>query len=149
VKREFVSRVPGQVCRAELEAEIGQPMRDVISISTAAMIFPAPPAAPQTGQQSQPPAAPTRPAILEVKRTAVVDQPLRVDFIYSINPDCSSVGAANIRTIEEPSGKLTITNGSGFSNFAQDNPRQACNRRRSEGMLIYHRSESGYLGPIP
>jgi hypothetical protein len=54
----------------------------------------------------------------------------------------------NIRTVEEPThGKLTIAKGAGFSNFPQDNPRQACNRRRSEGMLIYYRSEGGYLGP--
>ena len=147
VRREFVSRVPSQVCPADLEAEIEQPMRDVFTSNATAMFFPAPPAQPQA-TQPRPPAAPTTPATLEVKRTAVVDEPLQVDFLYSINPDCSSVGAVNIRTIEEPKhGTLTITNGSGFSNFAQDNPRQACNRRRSEGMLIYYRSESGYLGP--
>ena len=35
VRREFVSRVPGQVCAADLEAEIAQPMRDVIAEETA------------------------------------------------------------------------------------------------------------------
>jgi transglutaminase-like putative cysteine protease len=148
VRREFVSHVSGQVCPPELEAEVGQPMRDVIASSTTAMVFPAPPAAPQAGQTTRPPAAPATPAILEVKRTAVVDQPLRVDFLYSINPDCSSAGAISIRTVEEPKhGTLTITKGAGFSAFPLDNPRQACNRRRSEGMLIYYRPESGYLGP--
>jgi hypothetical protein len=77
----------------------------------------------------------------------VLDQPLWVDFLYSINPDCSSVGVASVRTIEEPKhGKLTIAKGTGFSNFPQDNPRKACNRRRSEGMLMYYRPENGYLG---
>jgi hypothetical protein len=144
VRREFVSRVPGQVCAADLEAEIAQPMRDVIASNATQMAFQAQ-SAPQPGQ---PPAAPTALETLEAKRVAVADQPLQVDFLFSINPDCSSVGVASVRTIEEPKhGKLTIGKGSGFTNFAQDNPRHACNRRRSEGMLMYYRPEGGYLGP--
>jgi hypothetical protein len=106
------------------------------------------PAQPAASPTAQPPISPTALEALEIKRTAVVDQPLQVDFLYSINPDCSSVGVAGVRTIEEPKhGKLTIAKGSGFSNFPQDNPRQACNRGRSEGMLMYYRPEAGYLGP--
>jgi hypothetical protein len=165
VRREFLSRVPGQVCTAEVEAEIAQPLRDVIASNATRMTFAAQ-AAPKTAQPAAPPAArpapapqpatsptaqratpPPTPEALEVKRTAVVDQPLQVDFLYSINPDCSSVGVAGVRTVEEPvHGKLTIGKGAGFSNFPQDNPRQACNRHRTEGMLMYYRPEPGYLG---
>jgi transglutaminase-like putative cysteine protease len=143
-RRQFLSRVPGQVCPPELEAELAQPMRNVYaSMNTTQMTFLAPPA-PQPGQ---PPAAPTTVETQEVKRNAVLDQPLQVDSILSLNPDCTPIGEINIRTIEEPKhGKLTISKGSGFSNFLQDNPRQVCNRRRSEAMLLRYLPESGYLG---
>jgi hypothetical protein len=144
VRREFASRVPGQVCPIEVEAELAQPMRDVAASNATQMAFSAQPAPPPA-----PPAqAPTALETFEVKRVAVVDQPLQVDFLYSINPDCSPIGVAGVRSIEEPKhGKLTIGKGSGFSSFPQDNPRSACNRRRSDGMLMYYRPEPGYLGP--
>jgi len=152
VRREFVSRVLGQVCAAEVEAEIAQPLRDVLASNATRMAF--------LGNRfrnrhSQPHRRRRslqyhrrRSRRLRSSALPVVDQPLQVDFLYSINPDCSSVGVAGVRTIEEPKhGKLTIAKGSGFSNFPQDNPRQACNRGRSEGMLMYYRPEAGYLGP--
>jgi hypothetical protein len=141
VRREFVSRVPGQVCAAEVETEIAKPLRDVFASNGTRMAFVAQPAP----KPAQPPAPP---AVAEMKRTAAVNQPLQVDFLYSINPDCSSDGVADVRTIEEPKhGRLTIGKGSGFTNFPQDNPRHECNRRRSEGMLVHYRPEEGYLGP--
>jgi hypothetical protein len=147
VRRELVSRVGGQVCAAEVEAELAQALRDVTASNATQMVFAAPPAAPPTPPAKAPP-APTALETLEVKRVATVDQPLQVDFLYSINPDCTSIGVASVRSIEEPKhGKLTIGKGSGFSNFAKDNPRQACNRRRSEGTLMYYRPDPGYLGP--
>jgi hypothetical protein len=148
VRREFVSRVLGQVCAAEVEAEIAQPLRDVFASNATRMAFPAQPTQSPTAPTAQPPLSQTALEALEIKSTAVVDQPLRVDFLYSINPDCSSIGVAAVRTIEEPKhGKLTVGKGSGFTNFPKDNPREACNRRRSEGMLMYYRPDAGYLGP--
>lgn len=145
VRRELVSRVPGQVCAAEIEAEIARPMAEVLASNAARMAFPAPPAA---AKPTPPAAAPAASGPLEIKRAAVVDQPLQLDFLYAINPDCSSIGVARIRTIEEPKhGKMAIEQTTGFSNFPQDNPRFACNRRRSEGMLMSYRPEPGYLGP--
>jgi hypothetical protein len=146
VRRELVSRVPAQVCAAELESELAQPLRDVTASNATQMVFAAPPAA--STPPAKAPAAPTALETPEIKRVATVDQPLQVDFLYSINPDCTSIGVASVRNIEEPKhGKLTIGKGTGFSNFAKENPRQACNRRRSEGMLMYYRPEPGYLGP--
>jgi hypothetical protein len=131
----FVSRVPRQICTPEVAAEIAQPLRNVAASNATRMTFPA---------QPEPPASGT----LEVKRTAVAGQRLDVDFLYALNPDCSSVGVAGVRTIEAPKhGKLAIGEGSGFSTFPQDNPRQACNRRRSEGMVMHYQPEPGYLGP--
>ncbi len=144
VRRELVSRVSGQVCATEVEAEIAQPLRDVFASNGTRMAF----AAQAAPKPAQPPAAPTGAETLEYKRTAVVNQPLHVDFLYSLNPDCTSIGVVSVRTIEEPKhGSLTISEGSGFTSFPEDNPRQACNRRRSEGMLMYYRPEAGYLGP--
>ena len=144
VRRELISRVGGQVCPAELEAELAQPLRNVATSNATQMVFAAPAAA------APPSPAPTPPAseMLEFKRTATTDLPLYVDFLYWINPDCSSIGVASVRTIEEPKhGKLTVAKGTGFSSFPKENPRQACNRRRSEGMMMYYRPEPGYLGP--
>jgi transglutaminase-like putative cysteine protease len=139
VRREFVSRVPGQVCAAEIEADIAQPMRDVFASNATRMAFAVP---------GQPPAAPGPTDTFEIKRTVVVDRPVNVDFIYAINPDCSSIGVAGFRMTEEAKhGKFSIEKGTGFTNFAQDNPRQVCNRRRSEGTVMHYQPEAGYLGP--
>jgi Domain of Unknown Function with PDB structure (DUF3857)/Transglutaminase-like superfamily len=148
VRHEFVSRVPGQVCPAELEAEIAQPMQPVAADHFTRMIFPASPApAPGAAPAPKTSAAPTPAGPLELKRTAAVDQTLLADFLYAINPDCSSIDIASVRTLEAPQhGKLTIAKGSGFSNFPQDNPRHACDRRRSEGMLMYYRPAPGFQG---
>jgi hypothetical protein len=144
VRREFVSRVPGQVCAAEVEGAIVQPLREVFASNATRIAFPA-----QSAQRpAQPPSPPMTLETLEIKRTAVVDQVLQIDFLYSINPDCSSIGVASVRTIEGPQhGKLTIGKGSGFTNFPQENPRQACNRRRTEGMLMYYQPGAEYLVP--
>ena len=145
VRHEFVSRVPGQVCPAELEAEIAQPMQPVAADHLTRITFAASPA-PAPGPAPKTTAAPPG-GTLELKRIAAVDQPLLADFLYAINPDCSSIDIASVRTLEAPAhGKLTIAKGSGFSNFPKENPRHACDRRRSEGMLMYYRSEPGYLG---
>jgi hypothetical protein len=78
----------------------------------------------------------------------VADLPLQVQFLYAINPDCSPIGVAGVRVVEAPShGKLTIDKGTGFTSYPQDNPRQACNRRRSDGMLVHYQPEAEYLGP--
>ncbi len=138
VRRELVSRVPGQVCPAEIEAELAKPMTEVVVGNAARMAFAAPPAGPPQ---------PTATAPSEIKRVAVVDQPLPMDFLYALNPDCSSIGVARVLTLQEPKhGKLSVEKTESFSNFPQDNPRSACNRRRSEGMQISYRPEPGYVG---
>jgi hypothetical protein len=141
VRREFVSRVPGQVCAAEVGAEIAQPLRDVFASNAMRMAFAA-------SKQVTPAAPPAASETREIKRTAVVDRPLHVDFLYAINPDCSSIGVAAVRVIEGPGhGKFTIDKGTGFTSFPQENPRQICNRRRSDGMVMHYQPEAGYIGP--
>jgi hypothetical protein len=141
VRHEFVSKVPGQVCGAEVGAEIAQPLRDVFASNATRMAFAA-------SKEVKPAAPPAASETREIKRTAVVDRPLHVDFLYAVNPDCSSIGVAAVRVVEEPGhGKLTIDKGTGFTSFPQENPRQVCNRRRSDGTVMHYQPEAGYLGP--
>ena len=150
VRRELVSRVPSQACGTAVEAEIAQPMRDVVASNATAMVFPAQPAPAQwaSATPAQAPSVPATADTLEAKRVAIVDRPLQVDFVTALNPDCSLVGVTSVRTIEEPRhGKLTVEKGWGFANYPQDNPRAACGRRRSEGMQMSYRPDPGYLGP--
>jgi hypothetical protein len=72
---------------------------------------------------------------------------MRLDFLYSINPDCTSIGFATIRMIEQPKhGKITIENGTGFTNFPDSNPRVECNKRKSDGGVVVYEPNPGYTG---
>jgi hypothetical protein len=94
------------------------------------------------------PAAPVPPKPVEISRVVAADQDMRLDFLYSINPDCTSIGYATIRIVEQPKhGTITIENSTGFTNFPADNLRAECNKRRSDGVAIIYRPEPGYTGP--
>ena len=83
----------------------------------------------------------------EVRRVVAVDHKLQLDFLYSLNPDCSSNGFATIRILDQPkSGKIAVENGTGFSNFPQNNVRFDCNKRRSDGVLVIYEPNPGFAG---
>lgn len=91
------------------------------------------------------PAQSTKP--VEFTRTAPSDQALHLDYMYALNPDCSSMGSTTARIIEAPRhGKLAIESGSGFSSFAQNNQRFECNKRRTDGLTVSYTPEAGYMG---
>jgi hypothetical protein len=91
--------------------------------------------------------APATPAVVNLRRTVAADQRLRVDFLYSINPDCTSIGFATVRLLEQPQhGKIAIENDTGFTNFQASNPRAECNKRRSDGVAVIYEPEPGYTG---
>ncbi len=103
--------------------------------------------APSPTPAPAPAAAVTGPKTLELTRVVAADQRLRLDFLYSINPDCTSVGFATVRVIEQPKhGRITVENGTGFTNFPASNPRVECNKRRSDGVAIFYDPEPGYMG---
>ena len=130
--REFVSRVAGQVCEPGLEARIAGDMNAVRANVTTAYAFGGPQAAPQ---------------VVEVNRVVASDQKLRLDFLYSLNPDCTSMGFATVRIIEQPKhGRITIENGNGFTNFPQNNLRYECNKIRSDGVIVVYEPEQGFTG---
>jgi Domain of Unknown Function with PDB structure (DUF3857)/Transglutaminase-like superfamily len=94
------------------------------------------------------PAAPVPPKPVEISRVVAADRDMRLDFLYSINPDCTSMGYPAVRTVERPKhGTITIENSTGFSNFPADNLRAECNKRRSDGVAIIYKPEPGYTGP--
>jgi transglutaminase-like putative cysteine protease len=125
--REFISQVAGQVCPPEVEAEIAADMNAVrINVNTTYIFLP---------------------SSLQLTRDAVANQRLRLDFLFSLNVDCSSTGYATVRVIEAPQhGKITIENGTGFSAFPANNPRFVCNKSRSDGVVIFYDPEPGFVG---
>lgn len=91
--------------------------------------------------------APAEPAVVERRRTVAADQKLRLDFLYSVNPDCTSIGFTTVRVLEQPKhGKIEIENETGFTNFPARNPRAECNKRRSDGVAVIYEPEPGYTG---
>ena len=130
--REFVSRVSGQVCAPELEARIADDMKAARGNVNASYAFAVVQSAPR---------------IVEIKRTGVSDQKLRLDFLYSLNPDCTSMGFATVRVIEPPKhGRIIVENGTGFPSFPQNNPRFECNKSRSDGVTVSYEPEPGFVG---
>jgi transglutaminase-like putative cysteine protease len=112
---------------------------------------PAAPAPPVAQNAPSPPAATSAPApppqVHDFTRTAAADKKLRLEFLYSIQPDCSSVGPTTVRIFEQPQhGTLAIEDGQGFTNFPKDNQRYECNTRRSDGTLVFYQPGPGYTG---
>jgi hypothetical protein len=102
IHREFVSRVAGQACPAELEARITNDMNAVRTDVFTSYAFNAPSLGP------------------DVTRVTVMDQKLRLDFWNSLNPDCSSTGYVSVRITEQAQhGSVAIDHGTGFSGYAQ------------------------------
>ncbi len=130
--REFVSRVAGQVCAPELEAQIAGDMNAVrVNVNSSYAFRSA-----QTAQQT-----------LELTRAVASDQTLRLDFLFALNPDCTSLGFATVRILGQPKhGKFTYENGTGFTTFPQDNSRSECNKRRSDGVILTYEPDMGFIG---
>jgi hypothetical protein len=129
IHREFISRVAGQACPAELEARITNEMNTVrIDVNTN-YAFSAPSLGP------------------DVTRVAVMDQKLRLDFWSTLNPDCSSAGYVSVRITEQAQhGSVAIDHGTGFSGYAQGDNRFDCNNRPTEGTVISYTPETGFTG---
>jgi transglutaminase-like putative cysteine protease len=171
IHREFVSRVAGQVCPPELESTIAPGLETVRVNVSNRLAFgtesPAGAANSPTGSTranaaaAQPPAvlaamvlpavpnpaAAPDPSPLELAKVVAVGQRLRVEFLYAIEPDCSSIGVTSVRILEPPHhGKVTIENGQGFTGFAKDNQRYDCNMRKSDGTFVFYEPEAGFAG---
>jgi hypothetical protein len=119
-----------------------------LALGPAALPPVAPPAAalpPQAAQYTLAALDLSRP--LELARVAAAGEKLRVEFLYAIEPDCSSMGATSVRVLEPPQhGRLIVENGQGFTSFEKDNQRYGCNTRRSDGTFVFYQPEAGYAG---
>jgi hypothetical protein len=83
-----------------------------------------------------------------VHRYVAAGQTVHIDFIYSINPDCTSIGYATIRPTSQPQhGTLKIENTTDFTNFPANNVRAECNKSRSDGVALTYEPEPDYTGP--
>jgi hypothetical protein len=71
----------------------------------------------------------------------------KIDFMYSVNPDCSSAGYPTVHVIKPPAhGTMAADQGDGYSSFGKDNQRYECNRAKSPGILVHYRSDAGFTG---
>ena len=112
---------------------------------------PAQPTEPKPGSAARPAPAsppPAAPAPLERKRYVAAGHAVRLDFFYSIYPDCSSIGFATVRSRRaanarpdrgrkrhqpSPISRRTIR-------------RVDCNKQRSDGVIVTYQPEPEYTG---
>jgi hypothetical protein len=85
--------------------------------------------------------------IIEVARTAVQDQRLRVATLFDLNPDCSVIGIPTVRILESSkNGNVTVEKGTGFPNYPANNLRSKCNSNAVDGEVIFYMPGPGYVG---
>jgi hypothetical protein len=85
--------------------------------------------------------------IIEVARTAVQDQRLRVATLFDLNPDCSVIGIPTVRILESSkNGNVTVEKGTGFPNYPANNSRSKCNSNAVDGEVIFYMPGPGYVG---
>lgn len=136
VHRELISRVSGQTCTPEQESRIADDMKVVGTDVFTGYAF---------GNPQQTAAAP--PQTLEIVRIATIGQRLRLEFLYALNVDCSSMGAINVRIVEQPKhGTAVVQQAAGKTSFPKENPRSQCNDRDSAGMFVLYDPESDFSG---
>jgi hypothetical protein len=83
----------------------------------------------------------------QTARLAASGSPVRLDFVYSTNPDCTAAGHPEIRIIQQPqNGRVEVTKTADFPNFPPSNIRSECNRRRVPGVLVRYTSQRGFVG---
>jgi hypothetical protein len=96
--REFTSRIAGQSCPAELEAQIAADMNLVSRNVSNVFEF--------SGAVASSQMAKPRPSI-DVARAIPADQKRRIEFLYWVESDCSTPELPVVGVIEQPShGKL-------------------------------------------
>ncbi|MGI3899212.1 MAG: hypothetical protein ACRYGP_32830 [Janthinobacterium lividum] len=80
-------------------------------------------------------------------RTVPSGKNQRIDFLASVNPDCSSPGIPTVRLIEGPTnGVLTTDRAMDFKPFPSSNVRSRCNAKRVKGLKLLYQSTTEYFG---
>jgi hypothetical protein len=71
----------------------------------------------------------------------------RIDFLPSLNPDCTAAGYVTVRIITPPAhDELTTERGVDYTNYPKENQRYQCSLRRSLLINVYYKSTPGYFG---
>ena len=97
----------------------------------------------QTPAASSAPLAVARPAV-----TVVSGARQRIDFISTVNPDCTSAGYVTVHVITPPvHGELATEQGFDYPAYPKDNQRYQCNLKKVPLINIYYKSSPGYTGP--
>jgi hypothetical protein len=117
---------------------------------TATSPAPSTPAVAQTQPAAPNPAVRTAaaaPQLSEFSRVVASGGKLRVEFLYSIQPDCSSAGQTTVRIVEQPQhGEVKVENGQDFTSFPKENQRYECNLHKSDGTLVFYSPAPEFTG---
>lgn len=83
----------------------------------------------------------------DIARTVPSGKNQRIDFLASVNPDCSSIGIPTVRLVEGPdNGVVTTDKAKDFLPFPKTNVRSKCNGKRVAGLKLFYQSTSEFFG---
>jgi hypothetical protein len=83
---------------------------------------------------------------LQFARTVPSGTNQRIEFITSLNPDCTSNGDINVRVTKQPEhGKVEIASTAHFPVFSKESNRYKCNQHKVKGVLVNYKAEK-YVG---
>jgi RecJ-like exonuclease len=71
----------------------------------------------------------------------------RIDFYYSLNPDCSATGDVTVRVSRQPEhGTVETVTTTHYPRFAKENVRSNCNQHKVKGTLVNYKAAEKYTG---
>lgn len=80
-------------------------------------------------------------------RAVVAGKSLKLTFLSSINPDCTSTGDITVRiTSDAQHGNVRVTRTRDFPYYIKANVRSACNTRRVPGIAVNYIAPRNYTG---
>jgi hypothetical protein len=72
---------------------------------------------------------------------------MRLDFFYSVNPDCTPKGNPVVRLVRAAQyGRIAIKEDTGYPNFAKGSQYNPCNRQKVPVTAVTYVSNPGYTG---
>ena len=82
-----------------------------------------------------------------IHRSAIAGKPIRLIFLFFVNPDCSSRELPTVRITQNPQhGRVQVSKTQDFPTYPESNSRSVCNSRRVDGIAVSYVAEPGYLG---
>jgi hypothetical protein len=81
-------------------------------------------------------------------RTVFSGTEVRIDDVYSLNPDCSLTAPPKVVLAVKPQhGSARIEPGEGYPHYASNNQRYACNLKKTKALMVYYAPDRSYVGP--